>query len=84
MLISTLPKYVKEKIVNIEGESSSVEAVKNRDVKVWEIAELHNNGLSIQKIADTFQGLSVNEVKAALFYYKRNRKRINQQIKAHK
>ncbi|MBS3814524.1 MAG: DUF433 domain-containing protein [Candidatus Bipolaricaulota bacterium] len=84
MSISTLPKYVKEKIVNIEGESSSVEAVKNPDVKVWEIADLHNTGLSIQKIADTFQGLSVNEVKAALFYYKRNRKRINQQIRAHK
>ena len=84
MSTSTIPKYVEEKIVNIEKAPKGVEVVKSRDVRVWEIATLHNNGLSIQKIAHSFQKLSRKEVKTALFYYKRNRKRINEQIKAHK
>ncbi|MFP4646763.1 MAG: DUF433 domain-containing protein [Candidatus Acetothermia bacterium] len=84
MSTSILPKYVKKKIVNIEEAPGVVEAIKGRGVKVWKIADLHNNGLSIQKIASSFQGLSEKEVKVALFYYKRNRKRINEQIKDHK
>jgi len=81
-MLSVLPNFIKDKIAWRKEESGDIEVIKDRNVPVWKIADLHNDGYTIEKIADSFQNLTEKEVKIALLYYKRYRKRIISQIKA--
>lgn len=83
MVQPVLPKHVEEKVKS-EQDFDRVKTLEGQDVEIWKIAKLHNNGSSIEGIADNFPGLRKEEVNIALFYYKRNRKKINNQIETHK
>lgn len=60
--------------------NDGIETIKDTDIPVWKVVQLHLAGSTIEDILESFGDLSEDQVRGAVSYYYCHRRRIERQL----